>query len=478
MPKYVLPIPRVFETVTRPLIKKLTEEVCTQFNIPPKTEFVFYGRAEGIAVRNSTLGDRDNGLRLNTETRLHVTYEEEAVNPLEVTVFKTNQRFVFVDPSLHVWIKPVLVSTKLTVNFEYIAKDKNSASEWRQQAQLNSYRMVNQFNFDADFHYYIPNPVSLQLTRIHALREKSVVPLNESLGQWFNRCYVKNVRVLTDVAGKRATQAIAVKLVGLQALIDMKYDIAPIERDNPAGNWRTSFSVSLYYDRPDDVVFFYPLMIHNQLIPKKYREDNPVSLYQRTGFTGNASQQIKDLSNFEMRNNQFGIDRFNSGIKLPRFDDWMHTHQLKHHTCVSTLLIALMPDDARWLFTFDNEYLGDYGLHPKMEKYLKTCGKSLLIPYDSLFYLSLHSWDDLVDNKLLTIDENLKLSSTVDLDYKNMYHVVMTMLTDLTKLSDKGKEDLEKNPDIKEEVDKEEDKGEKPFNPLINVFSIRTKRRG
>lgn len=465
MPKYVLPIPRVFESVTRPLIKKATEEVCTQFNIPPECKIVFYGRAEGIPINNSTPDSRDNPLRLDTEHRINVEYEEEVVNPFEVTVLKPNQRLIFLDESLHVWMKPVFVGMKLTLNFEYIAPDKNSAAEWKQQAELNSYRMANQFNFDADFYYYIPEPASMQLTRLHTLRERSQVPLNESLSEWFKRCYSPNVTVLADSNGKRTRQAIAVKLLGLHAVSNMQHDIAPIEKDNPAGNWKSTFSITMWYDRPDDVVIVYPLMVHNQLIPKKYREDNPTSLVDRSNFEGNRSLHLSDLHAFETRRNTRLLERFISALKLPHFDDWIHTHQLAHHACMNTLLIGLMPTDPRWIFTFDNKYLGDYGLKDSAIKYMKTCKGNMLRPYDSLFHISLHSWSSLIDHQYLTIDEELKMSSVVDLDYKNMYHVVFTLLCDLTYLSDIGWEDLEKNPDFFEDyVD-----AVYPDSPLVNI---------
>lgn len=452
MPKYVIPIPRVFETVTRPLIKKVTEEVCVQFNIPKKTEFVFYGQAAGIPIRNSTIdSERDNGLRLNTEGRITVQYEEEVTNPFEVTVLRPNQRFIFLDESLHIWLKPVFVPMKMTLNFEYIAKDKNSAQQWRQQAQMNSYRMASQFNIDADFHYNIPNPVAMQLVRLYALREHSQEPLNESLAKWFRRCYSPNMTVLSDVAGKRTAHAIAVKLLGVHVVVDMQHDIAPVEKDNDAGNWKTSFSVTLWYDRPDDIVMVYPLMVHNQLIPKKYREDNPVSLHDRSYFDGNRSLHLSDLQAFETRRNTRHIDRFTSGIKLPRFDDWIHTHQLRYHACMNTILIGLMPDDPRWVFTFDDAMLGDYAFKDVAIPYMKTSGQSMVIPYDSVFHISVHEWSDVLHGDTLIVDKDLKLSSTKDLDYKKMYHVVMTLLCDLSHLSDKGWDDLLEHPEFWDE---------------------------
>lgn len=452
MPKYVIPIPRVFETVTRPLIKKLTEEVCVQFNIPPSCEFVFYGRASGIPINNSTVDTGNSSLRLDTEHRISVEYEEEVMNPFEVTVLRRNERFIFLDTELRTWLKPVKVPMKLTVNFEYIAPDRNSATEWRQQAQLNSYRMANQFNFDADFHYYIPNGVAMQLVRIHTLREASQVPLNESLGEWFSRCYSDTMTVLSDLSGRRTRHAIATKLVALQALIDMKYDIAPVEKDNPAGTWKTNFSITLYYDRPDDIVMGYPLMIHNQLIPKKYREDNPTSLVDRSEVLGNPNLHQADLAMFESRNRARYLDRFTNGIKLPAFDDWIHTYQLRDHTCVSTLLIALSPTEPHWLFTFTDEFLGDYRFSTRAKNFMQRSGYSMFIPNDSVINISLHCWDDLMPGNILTIDRGLRLETTETLDPTKMYHLVVTLLTDLSKLSDKGWEDLENEPGFLEDI--------------------------
>lgn len=451
MPKYMLEVPMVHESVTRPIIRKITKEVLENFGLrDDKVGFVFNGMNDAISTNNSTIGKSDNALRLDSDSRIEIDFDEELVNPLEVAILRPEQRFVFLDPDLRVWLKPIYVSTSLTINFKLVTKDKSTATMWKRRAELQSYRGMHQFITDVDYHYNIPKGFVKQLWVIHALRENSAEPKNETFGKWLKRCFVNNFTSVSNQAYKNTSFAIKEKQTRVQGWFTFGHEVTEIERKTDAGAWQAEFSVTVYYDRPDGVVMVYPLMVHNQLMPPDYRDDNPPGRGP-VDYLSSRSLSLRDFSMFERVNTENPISRFTAGVALPKFDDWMHEWQLPKHACMTRILLSLMPEEPHWLFTFDDESLGDYKIAPKSLAYMKDCKNMLLQPYDSLFNITIHSWYDLMNYKDFNVDENLKLTSNIDLDFKNMYHIVVCLLCDITLLSEAGRDILDKHPGVVDE---------------------------
>lgn len=451
MPQYMLEVPAVHESMTRPVVRKITKEVLENFGLVDKNvSMVFNGMNDAVSINNSTIGTSETAIRLDSDSRIEVDFEEELVNPLEVAILRPEQRFVFLDPDLRVWLKPVYVSTMLTISFKLVTQDKTTATMWKRRAELQSYRGMHQFLTDIDYHYNIPKGFIKQLWVIHALRERSQAPRNETFGKWLKRCFVKNFTSISNQAYKNTSFAIAEKQTRIQGWFTFGHEVSQIERKTDAGAWETEFSVKVYYDRADGIVMTYPLMIHNQLIPPDYREDNPTGRGP-VDYLSSRALSLQDFGLFERIGVDPGITRYASAVSLPHFDDWMHVYQLPAHACMTRILLSLIPQDPNWLFTFDHDSMGDYKVTDPVLAYMKDCKNMLLSPYDSIFHTSVHSWYDLIDYKKLNVDENLKLTALVDLDFKNMYHVVVCLLCDLSLLSEAGREILFKHPKVFEE---------------------------
>lgn len=451
MPKYMLEVPLVHENVTRPVVRKITKEVLENFGLRDDTVgFVFNGMNDAVSNNNSTLGKTDNALRLDSDSRIEIDFDEEVVNPLEVAILRPEQRAIFWDEELRIWLKPVYVSTALTISFKLVTQDKTTATMWKRRAELQSYRGMHQFRTDIDYHYSIPKGFVKQLWVIHTLRENSAEPKLENFGKWLKRCFVKEFTSISNQAYKNTSFAIKEKQTRIQGWFTFGHEVTEIERKNDAGAWQAEFTVKIYYDRPDAVVMTYPLMVHNQLMPPDYRDDNPTGRGP-VDYMSSRALSLQDFGLFERIGAEKPISRWASGVAMPHFDDWMHEFQLPKHSCITRILLALLPSEPSWLFTFDDESMGNYLIKPHVIAYMKDCKNMLLIPYDSIFHTSIHEWYNLLDYKKFNIDENLKLTSLVELDFKKMYHIVVALLCDLTLLSEAGRDILFKHPKVVED---------------------------
>lgn len=448
MPRYILEVPQVHQAITRPLVKHISDVVLENFGFREDTfQLVFNGMNEAILNNNSAISDKDNPIRLNADQRIEINFDEQVANPLEVALLRQEQIPVFSDRDLHIWLKPVYVSCELTINFKLICKDQTTATMWKRRAELQSYRDMSQFITDVDYHYSIPLGFVKQLWMIHTLRERSEVPLNETLGQWFRRCFAKRMTIISDQAGNNIAVAIAEKQSRVQGWYTFGQEVTKVERSGDAGAWEAEFSVTLFYDRADGVVMDYPLVIHNQLIPKEYRDDTPIGHTWGDWDTSRTVSQ-HDIGMFERTGQEFWLYAKASGIRIPKFDDWIHDVMLPHHANITRILTCVDSNDKQFIIDFDDATMGDYEINAQAIAYMKDCKSYLLSPYDSIFNTSLHEFDNKISYKYLSVDENLMMRSNFDLNMKMMYHVVVDLLLDLSLLSDIGKEILSRHPEV------------------------------
>lgn len=433
MPRYMLETPYVHETVIRPIVRQLTVDVLDNYGLRDENiQFVFLGTEEALPTTRSTLHNTNEQLRLESDARVEIDYEEEIVNPLGVAKLRQEQRLVFLDDELRVWLKPMYVETQLTINFRIITKDKTTASLWYRRAQRQAMRDYHTWLTNPEYHYVIPMGFMKQLGVIHTLRERSASPKNENFGKWLKRCFVSNMSMMSNQANRQTNAVIAQTQTRVMPWFTHGHDVERIEQANDSGGFHAQFSVKLHFDKPDSVIIGYPLIIHNQLIPAKYRDDSPQS---PVDYFSSRSLSLEQLGHFEDVA-KYDPTSIRAGVPIPFFDDWFPRLHLPHHVNTTRILVTLLGDEPNWYFTFDEESLGEYDIKPTTLAYLKDCGEKLLKPYGALFNISLHEWYSIVSYKRLNLDDNLKLTSKFDGDFTKMYHVVVNMLTDLTYLSD------------------------------------------
>lgn len=448
MPRYIIEIPRVHDAITRPIVKHVTDEVLKNFGFhEDNVQLVFNGLNEAVSINNSVIDQEERHLRLKSDQRIEVNFDEEVVNPLEVAMLRQEQRPIFSDLDLRTYIKPVYVSCKVDVNIKLIAMDQTTAQMWKRRAELQSYREMHQFITDVDYHYIIPKEVIRQLWVIHTLRERSNKPKDEELGTWFKRCFHPRMRTIHDQAGNNMHIAIAERQSRVQCWFTFGHDVTKINRHDEASAWETEFTVTFFYDRADAVVIDYPLVIHNQLIPSDYRDDTPAMKDWEDSPT-ERSLSLNTIGRFEYKGLHYHPSPI-SGIAIPKFDDWLHKYQLNDHWNINRILVGLDPEDLTYLINLEDD-MGDYAINAHSLAYLKDLGELMFSAYDTLYHVTLHEWWELIDQKSLTVD-GLKLYCKHELDETCMYHLVVNLLLDLSKISDTGWDILKRHPDVLED---------------------------
>ena len=452
MPKYMLEVPDNHHAVTRPIIRHVAEQVIRNFGLEHyQSQIVINGLNEVIPLNNSTLGEGNNQIRIDSDSRLEVEFEEEVINPVSIAIMRDEHKPVLWDNQLRVQLRPVYTEVQLTLSFKFIAPDQSSATTWQTRAQLQAYREMNKFLTNVDYHYTIPYAFTRLLQVIHAVRERGDFPRDERFGQWVRRVSTNRMTTIANVAGSGKVLAIPELQSRVHGWFNFGYEPQKVERHNQASSWMTSFDITLHYDRVDAIIMTYPLMIHNQIIPSEFRDESPIEKdieYVRT----DRSLSLQSIGWFEIDAWKNAHTPRANGVGIPHFDDWVPEHIEYEHCNTTHILLQFDLEDPKFVIDFaDDDAFGDYAMHYYVQDYMRDLNKHMFILFDTVFLTSVQRWNDGPPIRdLEVVNDDLKVDFKYDHDLRHMYHLVINTLLDLELLSEIGRRILGRHPRVVE----------------------------
>lgn len=444
MASYVYPTPEVYKSVTRPVAMQIIRNMFTITGIDPKVfRSKMIGMVESEKVPGSAIDDKapnDEQLqnRLSSDKKFSMEIEEEFLGDLVTAVKRPNNHPVFYDPALKLSIKPVRLQVKTKISVIVNFMDKVSANNWLRQIKAQILQTGLTHYHTIDYHYPLPRNIVAQLMHMHKLRE-NVDGYGESFGQWCRRCFVKTYDIITNEAGQGKQFVIREKQTNIYGWFDFDFVPTKAEKESDrAGGWNIQFDYYFYYDRPDNLVISFPLMVHNQLISQEYF--NPERPLNRDSYRSFSSITDEAYDRIVATVNTHSYTR-RPGIPAPIFDDWNCGQDPKGFVQFSRTLLSLDPADKKWLVNLD-ELSADYSLKPIILDFINKSGNSVFKTYDSIFNIVLYRWDSLLGPEHLNLVKPNKIVTPLDLSLRDMYHIVIYLLVDLSLLSDKGWDDL------------------------------------
>lgn len=461
MPNIVVELPETYNSITRPAIIQVAKQLIDIMRLPPETGFEFFGTPEAQFQPQSTLTDNGIQNKFQFTGRVNLEADEEYIEDRTLTtaVKRPNVQFVFYDQKLDVFVKPVYVLCEVKISFRYRAPDRTQAERWRDEFRVRSSQGRAELLHTLDYHYPVPDAVALVLHEIFQLRE-NVAGYGDTLPEWVQKHITGRATALTTQAGTQALMAIAERQVGIVGGFDF---VAQPEKGSKASEgapWECGFDYTFQYDKVVGVAAHYPISIHNQMLGQEFR----------------PSQPVYELVNQARRpaNDRFYLDYFTSlynnkpqplfGNRIPSFDDWLPTFVPPRTASMLDILIGV-GDDPRELVNL--EELGDFEFSPAALKFLRKEWPFINRLYNSIFHLALYRWDKPLEDGKVTMDKDLNLRTTMDLDPRHVYHLRLTIVTDLSVLTKDALDRVRKDGEFALEVIKTIYPRVKPLPPLV-----------
>ncbi len=387
---------------------------------------------------NVTINSQDN-LPSTTGTRriqVNITedYNEDELSPTRVN--QPSAYPIFQDLDLDVSVYPVYVKNDVSIQFTYVTPSKNEATRIRDDIRLRLSQTRNINTHEVDYTVLIPAPIEEFIGDIYDLRSRLI---DEPLEYYFGTHSTKRVITITDMANASNTR-LAVKERHTRIVGAFDFNSIPdkIEVDNELNNYKVNFTYKLSLEVPTAMTMRYPVMVCNQLMPNKYLEflqaridNSKEERYRQINYTSNAMYSMSIFENHRYLENQLDISL---PVNVPGFDEFRVRQGHKGYGIVATFLTQV--DETNQKSLFNLKEIDPYEIPEELLNYIQTEGRNLITtPYQSFLYLGLHQANTYFDRNVLTIDEDLNVSSTVKLSLLSPVRVTLSMCIEYEMLT-------------------------------------------
>jgi len=455
MPAVSFPLPDTYQTITRPSISQITDEVIKILDMGDIT-VKYSGDIKAFAPVKNTIDKKVNDTpTLSTLRMLKVSVTEDyATDYLASTAtHELEHNPIFLDSDIDVYIRPIYIMTDFIIDYEYETSSYSEAVRWRDdiRSRISRLRDINLHSIIYDI--MIPKSIEEFVNTLYEYRIR--LEPNLDFVDYYLSHMPKNYNVMTDFKGENSYLTIREK----QTRIVGRFDFSPIpekiEKNQDDNNYSIRFGYKISFEKPSLLAVNYPVMVYNRMLPFKYLEH----LDHRTNQPKDeiyhdlrASRSIRALSNFEFRRQVDFHKNVHHVIALPQIDDY---HSYKVHpgyTPIYTALCEINEQDKVSLFNFETD-IDPYMIDPDILQFIRESELPYINkPYQSFFYIGLHGGKRYNDAPFLTMDHTLNIKSIKSLDLTKIHHVIFSLCTDITMLREPAINRLKKYPIVLEKV--------------------------
>ena len=445
MPTYTFQINETEDTVVRPITTSLISRVLAESSLDTEEIPVYLMGDYGvIAQAKSTLDDGVDKHRLASDTRCEITVSEEYLGDNTTPELYSEHLNVFEEPFLDMYVKPVYIQCKNTVTVRLICRSRVEAMKWQKSIRSRVNRSAFASVSSVKYYYPIPSEIIYILGTIYTLRE-NVAGYNDTMGSWIRNNFTDRLDVISNQKGEGLQFIINETQGRIIGHYEFDYDVPKPEKQD-GGSYEIEFSYTYTYDQPQSMIVNFPVVIHNQLAPDTIVDQSIYGDDEPTGYFLTDSAAAFNSLAF---NSQTSIPYSGKyrGEPVPRYDDWTPRHTKGRYDSLLRIACAVSLTEPTWIATINEDiYPHEFPAH--IVTYMKSRPHGMLKIYDSIFNITVHRWRHLMDSNAMTLGKDLKLLMDTPLDLRDMYHVCIDTLNDISALTEEALKDLGKHPGV------------------------------
>lgn len=450
MPQIELPIPATDQLILRTVAIGVIQEVMVdRMGLPANTKINFPGYAEGVALPRGLISNKNEDVRYPTTKKLSIEVTESEVNGVlsNVQIKKSDQIPAFLNTELEVELRPIYASMEMRISLHYRAENKSEAQKFHDFMMMKVPAREDVWLHTLVYSYGIPPVFMKILEEIHRLTELQA-GYGDDFEEFFNKWVNPRYGMITDKVGKNDYGVFSETQMRVIGFFD--YDTVPDfgNRKDDSEAWEIEFGYVIRYDKPRDMYMNYPVTIHNTVLSPKWRGTKGMDRLE--DHTTDTPKSLRAIENAAYTNR---LSRRNDdpGRYFPLFDEFK-PRDIAHATrriFTSLVLLGNETDpDPLLLMNIGDLEAPAYGmiLNDCVKEFIRKNHAYLHLPKQTAVEVSLYMGRLLMDPSYITIDENLNIRSTKPLNKRRYYHIRMSMVTDLTYLTDKASDRLRMSP--------------------------------
>ena len=441
MPKVVLEVPETEESITIPIASEIARQFAKRIGVPDTMRLMMPFEDLGLPNLGSTMDQENNDgpNRLHAQDRLDIVYEESYAdwNQLTRSYFKPDNKAVFIDNDLRIYMRPNYQQVKGTLNCTLRSQDHAGMQRWikslKNRVEREEIGSVHQVNY----HIPIPPVFMYMLCGMYNLRENKHGH-GQELWDYLSKHFTKGMAPIMNQAGRNPTYVIKEDQISIVGWFDFGQDIPKPQKLDDTGAYVLEFTYNYYYDRCDDMMFEYPLMVHNQMIPKQFYDK--YIPYELENYLTRSGISTTALSVFQYDHDNPNSNKLNPGLPIPYFDQWTTPKTCDDYVDIMRILCQVDEENPSYVGKIDE--VGEWYFRDEAALYFAWCKDKVLSPYQSLFYVRVFEYNGLLGPKDISINSDFELFVKAGMNPRKMYRVVISLLSDPTHLSEDGLRDL------------------------------------
>lgn len=460
MPFYTKPIGDTEDSITRPIAYQVTRELFKACQIPITR--IYYNGDYHDAQRSTSFNEAENDqeenyLRSQNYATVTVTEEEESQDLHQTYIAHPNSTQIYRDVALESYMVPSRVLTRMRLVLELQFTDRSTAETSLKYVKSLVRRFGRGFPHRLHYSYLIPEEFMLRITEMHTLRER-VQGYGDTLGEYLKKHLAAQVTVESDMAGNNQSVKMVETLdnvFGFWEDVDGNLKATKKEDDTEAYGFEINYT--FHYQKPDMISMQHPLLVHNQRIPKWMLPTG--RLLQLDNFKNRLRQADFDtavMDAFSEHNFSYNIAIKKDGMFIPEYDDFNPKNIVPSTWNLLTLLMLVEQNDLPVLFNLNQiKNKGLFTMRKTLWEFFKTETRWLHKRFGSVFQVNLYRSTPagiMQDHDTLRVSPELDFTVTpsMKIDLRDVYHVRISLVTDLWRLDDEARRRLEGSDALKD----------------------------
>lgn len=439
MPLEAIEIREVERAVSRPIAMDVIRELFPRWRIPAGQAKIFMpGDTEAIPLTHSTLHPEDKPHRLFNDLAARIEMSETYVEygPAYQPYKEKEWPPIFLDKALRIWVRPVYREVQAEISVTIEAKSRTHALQIgkRMQAEMRAYSQYD--HHEVEYHYQLQPEILFILKELWELRDENH-SYNDTFSEWFNKHIDPRITTNYNQGNKGHQLAICESQVSIVGFYDFS-DPPEADKQEVGTKFSYTFRYRYTYMRPEHLIIHYPVAIHNKMVPMKLIDTSKV--LDAKDFYGIIGWSHRYLSDFKYGRGKETLEQRAYHVTIPHYDDWNDYQFSSSFATMIKALLYLNPADPGNVIKLDE--MGDWKLKQNALNYILKRNKGNFNPFDSIFQFSLHEWEKYRDWRLMSLDPDLTIRFSGERNPRNNYHLIMSLVTDPTRLSPGAIKDL------------------------------------
>ncbi len=430
MPVANIVIQETQESITRPIVYSIVDQVKKITRIPPETSINYYGDMDKNSQVNKTLEETNRESKFGAKNYIRITvdedFDEETI--LSTATGRIENPPIFHDPQTGVYVKPIYANALVNINFKYHNISKTQIIQWYNDNRIKIAQMRDVNLHEIKYHYPIPLVIMDLIADTYELKE-NVDGYGIDFPTYLKTYLTSRATILTSLTGNSREFAIAETQMRIQGFFSFDPLPEKPEKEDGVELWSCSFNYKFTYSKPIGLNVIYPVMVHNQLLPAKYI-DYSQDPYHLDEIKKSFSLSLGALNNFEVQDIEYRASGSDLVFRIPKLDTYIPTITVVGTSGIFYALISLDSDQTTLLDLHELDYIAldqDFIKFFEQVEYPYLCK-----PYQSVFNLSLYSGVSMLDYTKLNCSNGLIINYSATLSLRNNHRVRMSVYTDLT----------------------------------------------